>query len=184
MKHPEENQEENVLQRWSRRKHAAKEEIDSQELENTQVLESEPEPEKPALTDDDMPPIESLDEDSDYSGFLSPEVSEGLRKLALKKLFHMPTFNVRDGLDDYDGDYTEFANLGSLITADMKHMLEVEAKRKLEQFAEADADAEIEHIAEDEADEGENELMLADSEDVVEDISDDSKVDKLELNKS
>ncbi|HID82367.1 MAG TPA: DUF3306 domain-containing protein [Chromatiales bacterium] len=184
MKHPEENLEENVLQRWSRRKHEAEAEIDSEELDNKQMLESESEPEKPALTDADMPPIESLDEDSDYSGFLSPEVSEGLRKLALKKLFHMPTFNVRDGLDDYDGDYTEFAKLGSLITADMKHMLEIEAKRKLEQLAEEDADAGIEHIAEDEVDEGDDALMLADSEDVLEDISDDVKVDELELNKS
>lgn len=184
MKHPEKNLEENMLQRWSRRKHAAEEEIDSEELENIQVLESEPEPEKPALTDADMPPIESLDEDSDYSGFLSPEVSEGLRKLALKKLFHMPTFNVRDGLDDYDSDYTEFAKLGSLVTADMKHMLEAEAKQKLEQLAAQDADTGLEHAVEDKTDEGEDELMLTDSADMLEDISDDSELDELELNKS
>ena len=37
------------------------------------------EPDAPALTDTDMPPIESLDESSDYSLFLSPKVSQELR---------------------------------------------------------------------------------------------------------
>ena len=182
MKHPDENLEENALQRWSRRKHEAEEEIDSHELENKQALNSEPEPEKPALTDADMPPIESLDENSDYAGFLSPEVSEELRKLALQKLFHMPTFNVRDGMDDYDGDYTEFAELGSLVTADMKHIAEVEAKRKLEQLAALDSDTETEHVVDDKIDE--DGLMLADSKDELEAVSDDSVVDKLESNES
>lgn len=179
MKHSEKGLDENVLQRWSRRKYEAEVEIDSHELENVETLNSESEPEKPALTDADMPPIESLDEDSDYSGFLSPEVSEGLRKLALQKLFHLPTFNICDGLDDYDGDYTKFAKLGSLVTADMKHMLEVEAKRKLEQLAELDSDAEEAQAVDDKTDD--DELVLASSEDALEEIADDSKFDEPEL---
>jgi len=57
------------------------------------------------LTDQDMPPVESLDEESDYSGFLSPGVSDALQRLALRKLFSAARFQVRDGLDDYDSDY-------------------------------------------------------------------------------
>jgi Protein of unknown function (DUF3306) len=58
-----------------------------------------------ALTDQDMPSLESLNEMSDYSGFLSPGVSDGLHRLALRKLFSASKFQVRDGLDDYDTDY-------------------------------------------------------------------------------
>lgn len=86
----------------------------------------------PELTDDDMPPLESLDEDSDYAGFLSAKVSESLRRAALRKLFHSSTFNVIDELDDYAEDFTTFEALGDLITADMRHRLDVEAKRQAE----------------------------------------------------
>ena len=57
------------------------------------------------LTDADMPNLESLNEESDYSGFLSPGVSRELQQLALRKLFSAAKFQVRDGLDDYDTDY-------------------------------------------------------------------------------
>jgi hypothetical protein len=88
------------------------------------------------LTDDDMPPIESLNADSDFSGFMSSKVSEPLRRRALRKLFGSAQFNIRDGLDDYDGDYTSFAGLGGIITADLRHQLEVELQKKIEAAAE------------------------------------------------
>ncbi|MGI9317276.1 MAG: DUF3306 domain-containing protein [bacterium] len=93
---------------------------------------AEIEGEAPVLTDDDMPPIETLDEHSDYSGFMSPGVSDTLRKLALRKLFASAGFNIRDGLDDYDDDFTNFEPLGDLITSDMKHQAEMAEKRKRE----------------------------------------------------
>jgi ferredoxin len=80
-------------------------------------------------TDSDMPPIETLDETSDYSGFLSPKVSEGLRRAALRKLFQMPNFHFRDGLDDYDDDYRSFRVLGDIVTADMRHQMERHASK-------------------------------------------------------
>ena len=119
--------QEDFLSRWSRRKHETRQQ---QELAETA---SESSPEKVDITtlptDADMPPVESLTEDSDYSGFLSPKVSEALRKQALQKLFHSTGFNVCDGLDDYDEDFTQFAKLGDIITADMKHQLDMEAQR-------------------------------------------------------
>jgi len=75
-----------------------------------------------------MPPIDSLDSDSDFSVFMSPKVSEQLRTQALRKLFHLPAFNVTDGLNDYDEDYTRFAGLGNVVTQEMQRML----KRELE----------------------------------------------------
>ena len=87
------------------------------------------------LGDEDMPDIESLDENSDYSGFLSPGVSDELRRLALRKLFRSQVFNVRDGLDDYDDDFRSFTALGDLITSDMKHQMELAEERKREMEA-------------------------------------------------
>ena len=91
-----------------------------------------PEPAEAELSDADMPPIETLDAESDYSGFLSPGVSDALRQAALRKLFHGTTFNVIDGLDDYAEDFTTFEALGGVITADMKHRIQIEAEQQAE----------------------------------------------------
>ncbi len=112
---------EGPLARWSRRKAMARaaaataaEEPDAEPL-------ASPAPLSPAiLTDADMPALEGLDAHSDYSGFLSPGVSERLRRRALRKLFHLAQFNVHDGLDDYAEDYTNFAPLGDVLTADLR----------------------------------------------------------------
>ena len=99
---------------------------------------SPPVVEEKVLTDEDMPPLASLDENSDYSGFLSPGVSEALRRRALRKLFSSAVFNVPDGLDDYDDDFTSFAALGDIVTADMKHQAEMEAERAKQAQARAE----------------------------------------------
>ena len=72
---------------------------------------------------------------------MSSGVSDKLRNLALRKLFHAPIFNIRDGLDEYDGDYTSFEKLGDIVTADMRHQMELEANKKLEQEAREIAEA-------------------------------------------
>jgi len=139
--------QENMLSRWSRRKQQSQLETlqedqlienNSQDLSNLGIDPAEIlDQQEPVvvLTDEDMPPINSLDSDSDFSGFMSSGVSDELRNLALRKLFKAPSFNIRDGLDEYDEDYTSFEKLGDLITCDMKHQIEMEAKKKLEQEA-------------------------------------------------
>lgn len=97
---------------------------------------SESNQEKNLLCDKDMPDIDTLDEESDYTGFLSSGVSEELRKVALRKLFQGSSFNICDGLDDYDEEFTSFEKLGDIVTADMRFQLEEEAKRKLQLAAE------------------------------------------------
>jgi hypothetical protein len=117
--------DEDFFHRWSRRKH------ETQALLSPDTAEL-PESDMNAAilpTDTDMPPLDTLTDDSDYSGFLSPRVSEALRQQALRKLFRSPGFNIRDGLDDYDDDFTTFAELGDIVTSDMKHQLEKEAQR-------------------------------------------------------
>ena len=89
------------------------------------------------LTDADMPPLDTLDESSDYSGFLSEKVSETLRRAALRKLFHSSAFNVIDDMDDYAEDFTTFGALGDIVTSDMRHQVEVEARKRAEAVKQA-----------------------------------------------
>lgn len=144
-------EQEAVLSRWSRRKLQTEEESKREDtiLEaaeatddqaNLQALEVDEAP--PVLTDDDMPPIESLHEDSDFSMFMSSGVSDKLRNMALRKMFHAPVFNIRDGLDEYDDDFTSFEPLGDIVTSDMKHQIEMLEKKQLEE-AELKPDGEL-----------------------------------------
>ena len=129
------------VSRWSRRKQHAREqsaveaEINDDALQSEQAV-AEAEPPVPEKTDADMPSIESLTDDSSVSDFFSPGVSEQLRKIALRKLFHGAKFNIRDGLDDYDEDFRNFASLGDIITSDMKHQRELALERERQALAE------------------------------------------------
>jgi len=128
-------QDESFLRRWSQRKLAvstANEERKGDDLHpetDTGNDPSVPDQAQHELTDEDMPPLESLDENSDYSAFFSPKVSETLRQQALRKLFHFQKFNVSDGLNDYDDDYTQFENLGNIVTHEMKRIIASETEK-------------------------------------------------------
>ena len=153
---------EGPLRRWARRKReVAREKNEADEArrrdeprdapeaagESRESTDDGPAPavvEEKVLTDEDMPPLGSLDENSDYSGFLSPGVSEALRRRALRKLFSSAAFNIPDGLDDYDDDFTSFAALGDIVTSDMKHQAEMEAKRAEQAQARSEPAADIE----------------------------------------
>jgi hypothetical protein len=132
-------QEEDFLSRWSRRKSESHQEAAAMPEPSGEPSEADPDQaasEAPTkdLTDEDMPPLEELDQDADFSPFMSKGVSEALRQTALRKLFRSAKFNVCDGLDDYAEDYTKFAPLGDVITADMKHHMQ-RALDKLEAMA-------------------------------------------------
>jgi hypothetical protein len=104
------------LRRWSRRKHEAAREA----LAKESPAPVPPAPEAPAATGlpanaaprsdtvpPELPPVESLTPESDFTAFMQPNVDAGLRREALKKLFADPHFNVMDGLDVYIDDYTK-----------------------------------------------------------------------------
>jgi len=82
------DEKEAFLSRWSR-------------LKREQPLEKKDETPAPAL-----PPVESLTPESDFAGFMHPKVKEELRRLALKKLFSDPHFNLPDPFEAYSGDWT------------------------------------------------------------------------------
>ena len=52
------------------------------------------------------------EEDVSVAQLLVSEASESVKKAALRKLFLSEEFNVRDGLDDYDDDYSNLKSLG------------------------------------------------------------------------
>jgi hypothetical protein len=84
------------LSRWSQRKQAARE---APPAESPVPVTEAPMP--------DLPPVEQLTLESDFSGFMHPKVDADLRRAALRKLFSDPHFNVMDGLDTYIDDYSK-----------------------------------------------------------------------------
>lgn len=130
------------IARWSHRKrHGAGEDAaDSDQVpgdvpeagEDAPPEDGEGASEKRILRDEDMPPLETLHAGSDLSGFLSEGVGEELRRAALRRVFRMAAFQRRDGLDDYDGDYTTYTPLGDTVTADMRYHEERLAKKARE----------------------------------------------------
>ena len=116
--------------RWSRRKLESKTGLDIVEKSAASEQNADEEPAVPALTDANMPALETLHDDSDYSGFLSPEVSDKLCEVALRKLFHGKACNIVDGLNDYDDDSITALPLGDIVTADMRHQAEVKLEKE------------------------------------------------------
>ena len=87
------DEKEPFLARWSRRKQ-------EQAAEPPKAVTRANEAEQP------LPPVESLTRDSDFSVFMQPKVKEELRRLALKKMFRDPHFNVPDPFEPFSGDWT------------------------------------------------------------------------------
>jgi Protein of unknown function (DUF3306) len=104
--------DDNFLNRWSRRKHAARRGEGLPEPEPPAAAEAPPAPaasmpaaETPAP---ELPPVESLKGlESEYKEFLRPDVDPATRSAALRKLFGDPHFNQMDGLDIYIDDYSK-----------------------------------------------------------------------------
>ena len=144
-------EQDRFLTRWSKRKALSRAGVELPEPVDEVAEDSESPPGDPASGNDDdrpspagreerqdvegptpppeLPPIESLGEDSDYSAFMAADVPADLQRKALRKMFQSPKFNVRDGLDDYDLDFSSPEPLGDIVTAEMRHRLRVELER-------------------------------------------------------
>ena len=105
-----------TLRRWSARKRAAARDLPESgaaSVSSAQTLDTAASPAKPQTAKQntdaapELPAVESLTFDSDFTAFLKPNVDEALKRKALKKLLHDPRFNVMDGLDTYIADYSK-----------------------------------------------------------------------------
>ncbi len=97
------------LSRWSRLKQEAREQPP---VTPPAVDATAPVPE--------LPPVDTLTMESDFSGFFHPKVDENLRRAALKKLFSDPHFNIMDGLDTYIDDYSQPNPLPAAMLAGLR----------------------------------------------------------------
>jgi hypothetical protein len=103
------------IERWSRRKRG-EEPPDGPDSEiETETAAAEPKSpdsgEDPDAGDPEviakLPDLETLDDDSDFTGFLQDGVPEALRRQALRRLWRVnPILANLDGLNDYDENYS------------------------------------------------------------------------------
>lgn len=105
----------------------------------------------PATPPRPLPDPASLSFDDDFSQFLGAEVAEGVKRVALRKLFHSPAFNVMDGLDVYIDDYSLPDPLDEAMLKALNHaqglVFDVEEK-VAEEAAPLAAEASLEPLAE------------------------------------
>ena len=90
------------LARWSRLKKAA-ETVSAAEVPDGETL------------------LANLSPDSDFGQFMRQEISEEIRRKAMKTLFADPHFNVMDGLDIYIDDYSISEPIPAAMMATLNH---------------------------------------------------------------
>jgi hypothetical protein len=80
-----------------------------------------PGPARPARKLPTLDDVASLGPDSDFSAFVSEGVDKTVQRLAMKKLFSDPHFNVLDGLDVYIDDYNKPDLIPAAMLASLQH---------------------------------------------------------------
>ena len=121
--------DESGLRRWARRKAEVKRQrgsaapVAEKEIGqapslpgagNTLPLESRPD--DTAAEKLDLPDIETLTADSDFTAFMKEGVPSAVRRLALRKLWASdPMFNVIDEMVEYGEDYTKATLMGEAV---------------------------------------------------------------------
>jgi len=154
--------EEGFFRRWARRKSAVAEETVDAVADEAPAPAAVPAPvartHEPAVHDAQssraaptLDDVARLTQESDYSAFVAQGVDQSVRRMALKKLFADPHFNVMDGLDIYIDDYNKFTPLSGAMLASLKHAPNVLAglfgddeSNKAEQAGEDGQDQQIE----------------------------------------
>lgn len=97
----------------------------------------------PGSLDHTLPDPDTLPAGSDFSAFMVPGVSAALRRRALRRLWATGNYNVRDGLDDYDADYTQqLKPMASELAGKLRRWANKaeEALDKLDESAQNDAE--------------------------------------------
>lgn len=127
---------ENFLGRWSRRKQAERDAVGAPGTEDARDGEAAaPDGEATAIDPADLPDVDSLDKDSDFTAFMQDGVPEALRNRALRKLWTTdPVLANLDGLNDYDEDFGAILRTG----AEAMRRIAAEEARKAAAVAKAD----------------------------------------------
>ena len=118
--------EEGFFRRWSRLK-AGGEVAEARPAPPPAPVPVQPPAAVPAEPEASGRPLPTLEDaarltpDADFSAFVAKDVDRSVQRLALKKLFADPHFNVVDGLDMYMSDYTKPSPLAPAILAALRH---------------------------------------------------------------
>ncbi|PHJ43225.1 hypothetical protein AK965_01685 [Vibrio sp. PID17_43] len=126
----------NFFSRWSKRKleESITELKDAEVVESNKLIEpetaqtqEEPNTETKAVAAETLgasaqeASSESNDpEEVSVAQLLVSEASESVKKAALRKMFLSEEFNVRDGLDDYDDDYSNLKSLSEGVAETLR----------------------------------------------------------------
>ncbi|WP_287124860.1 DUF3306 domain-containing protein [Chromohalobacter sp.] len=134
------------MQRWSRRKHEsahqAPQEPAVDETTSDEAAETAPEPSTRAAAlipgydperplDEQLPDPDALGAGDDFRAFLLPGVGDMLKRRALRRMFKVGNYNVRDGLDDYDDDYSQLTQMAPETGERMRQWLRQERDKVL-----------------------------------------------------
>ena len=113
---------EGFLQRWSRLKaEPVAPELPAAPIDAAPVVD----PPVAATAPPTLADAAALDAQSDYSAFVARGVDSAVRRLAMKKLFADPHFNLMDGLDIFMGDYNLPDPVSPAMLASLAHALNV-----------------------------------------------------------
>ncbi|MCG9552449.1 DUF3306 domain-containing protein [Vibrio sp. Isolate31] len=144
----------NFFSRWSQRKldESTDKALEAEQpLEETSVTSSESAlqirtsaeelaPDDPASTEltealedaaDTEGPASEATEELSMAQLLVSEASESVKKAALRKLFLSEEFNVRDGLDDYDDDYSNLKSLSEGVAESLRDWLKEKSEEEM-----------------------------------------------------
>jgi len=169
----------NFFSRWSQRKldESTDKALEAEQpVEETSFTSSEPASQTLSSAEELAPndptsiePTDALEESADtkesasetteelsMAQLLVSEASESVKKAALRKFFLSEEFNVRDGLDDYDDDYSNLKSLSEGVAESLrdwvKEKAEEETPSEQEQVTENQEEASINNAEEAESD--------------------------------
>ncbi|WP_052878436.1 DUF3306 domain-containing protein [Vibrio coralliirubri] len=111
-------------------------------------------------------------EDLSVAQLLVSEASESVKKAALRKLFLSEEFNIRDGLDDYDDDYSNLKSLSEGVAETLrdwvKDKTEEEAAPEEEQLIDNKDEGEVLENSEGDLEVSDHEFETSESAEITE----------------
>jgi hypothetical protein len=154
MSEPEDK--ESFLSRWSRRKQVEqRDDVEPVNESNQRAVQTD----EQTQTLDTTTVPESANSEESLPIWQQKEADPILKRDALRALFQQEEFHLRDGLNDYDHDFTQERSLGNIVTNQMKRMIrlaeeksrpdevDIEANEPLNQNDEPEQDSEDKPVA-------------------------------------
>ncbi|MEZ9884916.1 DUF3306 domain-containing protein [Vibrio splendidus] len=147
--------------------------VEASESLDREALENEsPETNEEVHASDVQDPAPEATEDLSVAQLLVSEASESVKKAALRKLFLSEEFNVRDGLDDYDDDYSNLKSLSEGVAETLrdwvKDKTEEETTPEEEQVIDNKTEDEVLEHSESDLEVSDNELETSESTEITE----------------